>query len=59
MYHRATIRREYLKNATTFHHKVAEGKEPWVKNRTPDDAGELQPACGRHQGAKSFGHDEG
>ena len=24
-----------------FHRKVAEGKEPWVMKRTPDDAGAL------------------
>ena len=39
--HRAIIRRKYLENADRFHRQVAEGKEPWVKNRTPDDAGEL------------------
>ncbi len=36
---RALIRKEYLKNAATFHHTVAENKEPWVQERTPDDAG--------------------
>ena len=36
---RAVIRRKYLENAEIFHRKVAEGTEPWVKTRTPDDAG--------------------
>lgn len=57
--HRAIIRREYLQNAARFHHKVAEGKELWVTNRTPDDAGELQPARSQHQVANAYGHDEG
>ena len=37
--HRAVIRRKYLENADVFHRKVAEGKEQWVLERTPDDAG--------------------
>ncbi len=42
---RAVIRRKYLENADVFHRKVAEGKEPWVMKRTPDDAGAMSDPC--------------
>ena len=31
----------YLEVNDRFHRKVVEGTEPWVRTRTPDDAGAL------------------
>ncbi len=33
----------YLEVNDRFHRKVVEGTEPWVRTRTPDDAGALSP----------------
>ena len=32
-------RDRYLQVNDSFHRKVVEGTEPWVRTRTPDDAG--------------------